>query len=356
MNSGTVAAHGPDPGSAARDASAGAGKGAVVSAENKPGDALAEDEVQAIQRRRRKIVFAVFVIIIAVFVFAFATFAGKDYVIEKMTFGGIEREYIYYGPSKGNGKQALVAVLHGYGGWAPDIMDSSRMNDVADDKGFAVVYPYGTLDNKGVRFWNVGYPFNNGETVDDAAFIAALMLHASALHSLHTENLFVSGFSNGGDLIYMMACRYPHVIKASVSVSGMMLETIRTSDACMQPTALQASRAMPLLEVHGTSDSVTHWNGDLANAGGWGAYPSQVAMISYWATKHQCTATALSQKGQTTVHKHTGCGAAQGDAEVWLYEVEKGGHDWEVSGSDFRTSQDAWAFLEKYTATSVLNQ
>ncbi len=29
---------------------------------------------------------------------------------------------------------------------------------------------------------------------------------------------------NGGDLIYMLACRFPHVIKASVSVPVLMKE------------------------------------------------------------------------------------------------------------------------------------
>jgi polyhydroxybutyrate depolymerase len=343
------------------------GEGAGEDGDNKPvmPALTAEELATELKKKRLKMGFG-FIVIILIFVFAFAKFSGENYVVETMMFGGIERQYVYHGPPKGNGKQALVAVLHGYGGYAPDMIDISSMNDVADRHGFAVVYPFGTLDRSGKPFFNCGYTINKYETVDDAAFVAGMMQHASNLHNLHTENLFVSGFSNGGDLIYMLACRFPHVIKASVSVSGMMLEKIKNSDACMRPTALQASRAMPIMEVHGVADMITWWNGDMADSAGWGAYPSQETMINYWTTKHKCTKTTsqtLPQRNpqsdaskwgtQTTIYKHSQCSAAQGDAEVWFYKVDKGKHDWSSGGADYKTSADAWAFFEKYTTTSM---
>ena len=70
---------------------------------------------------------------------------------------GITRQYIYYQPESLNEQMPLVFVMHGYTGDAVSIKNYSQMNDFADQYGFAVCYPRGTVDPGGNRFWNVGY-------------------------------------------------------------------------------------------------------------------------------------------------------------------------------------------------------
>ena len=68
----------------------------------------------------------------------------------------------------------LVIVMHGYGGDANSIRNYSEMNQFADQYGFAVCYPRGTVDDGGNRFWNVGYAFHPNETVDDVSYLTQL--------------------------------------------------------------------------------------------------------------------------------------------------------------------------------------
>ena len=55
------------------------------------------------------------------------------------------------------------------------------MNDIADEYGFAVCYPRGTVDDSGNRFWNVGYDFHPNETVDDVDFLKELAIYLQSI-------------------------------------------------------------------------------------------------------------------------------------------------------------------------------
>ena len=59
---------------------------------------------------------------------------------------GDTRQYIYYEPETLNQQMPLVIVMHGYGGDANSIRNYSEMNQFADQYGFAVCYPRGTVD------------------------------------------------------------------------------------------------------------------------------------------------------------------------------------------------------------------
>ena len=59
---------------------------------------------------------------------------------------GTNREYIYYSPNNLPVNAPLVFVAHGFTGSAIGIMGYSGMNTIADQNGFAVCYPKGTVD------------------------------------------------------------------------------------------------------------------------------------------------------------------------------------------------------------------
>ena len=124
---------------------------------------------------------------------------------------GDVRDYIFYEPENLPADAALVFVLHGYSSDATNIYDYSGMNSVAEEYGFAVCYPRGTLDNYGNRFWNVGYEFHPNETVDDVDFLVQLSSYLSANYNLSSENIFSTGMSNGGEMGYMLALSLIHI-------------------------------------------------------------------------------------------------------------------------------------------------
>ena len=82
-------------------------------------------------------------------------------------------------------------------------MNYSHFNDLAIEYGFAVCYPQGI--NYCGTFFNVGYDFQNNETVDDVAYLENLTAYLQA-DNLSADKTFASGMSNGGDFCYLLAC------------------------------------------------------------------------------------------------------------------------------------------------------
>ncbi|MBT5439293.1 MAG: prolyl oligopeptidase family serine peptidase, partial [Flavobacteriales bacterium] len=177
--------------------------------------------------------------------------------------GGIQREYIYYHPGSAPPNCPLVFVCHGYTGSAEGIMNYSEFNQLADEYGFAVCYPQGIEDGGGNTFFNVGYDFQNNETVDDVAYLQNLNSYFQNAYSLDADKVFCTGMSNGGDLCYMLACQASETFRGVAPIAGMIMQDIM--DDC-NPTS-----EVSILEVHGTQDNVTYFDGDPNNIDGWGA-------------------------------------------------------------------------------------
>ena len=132
---------------------------------------------------------------------------------------GLEREYYLYRPEGLKAGAPLVIVLHGYGGSA--LKGKKAMMDVADKNGFAVCYPQGIKDPKGKPGWNVRYPSQEGMKTDDVKFLIALSKELQKRFDLSPKNTFLTGMSNGGDIIYLIAMRAPKAFKAMASIAGL---------------------------------------------------------------------------------------------------------------------------------------
>jgi polyhydroxybutyrate depolymerase len=267
---------------------------------------------------------------------------------------GIIRQYIYYEPTELNEQLPLVFVMHGFTGDANDIKNYSKMNDFADQYGFAVCYPRGTVDSGGNRFWNVGYAFHQNETVNDVGFLTELAVYLQDTHALNPDYTFATGMSNGGEMCYMLACQAYDTFKAVAPVAGMILQVIL--DECDE------SPAIPIFEIHGSQDNVTPLSGDPDNNDGWGAYPSIQSTINYFAEKNECTTVVnglvpnidTSDNSFIESEKHLN---GINENEVWYYKVVGGGHDWPGAwgNMDIEAGQEAWLFFQNYIDANLLN-
>ena len=267
---------------------------------------------------------------------------------------GITRQYIYYEPTELNEQLPLVFVMHGFTGDANDIKNYSKMNDFADQYGFAVCYPRGTVDSGGNRFWNVGYAFHQNETVNDVGFLTELAVYLQDTHALNPDYTFATGMSNGGEMCYMLACQAYDTFKAVAPVAGMILQVIL--DECDE------SPAIPIFEIHGSQDNVTPLSGDPDNNDGWGAYPSIQSTINYFAEKNECTIVVnglvpnidTSDNSFIESEKHLN---GINENEVWYYKVVGGGHDWPGAwgNMDIEAGQEAWLFFQNYIDANLLN-
>ena len=255
-----------------------------------------------------------------------------------MKYKGEVRTYWLYVPEGAGPATPLVLVLHGYGGNAEGYCPS--MLEVAEREGFAVCYPQGEKDAKGKTGWNVGYDVQQGLERDDVGFVKALVKHLRKTHHIGKDNVFMSGMSNGGEMTYFMAYKYPDLFRAYATIAGLTMQWAYKE--------WKAKKPVPLMEVHGTADKTSMWEGDPEDTGGWGSYIAVPAAVGYWAAQARCTheeTTTLPQKGEHPVVLHRYLGGDDG-IEVRLYEVQGAKHSWHLADMD--TCEEMWRFFSGY--------
>jgi polyhydroxybutyrate depolymerase len=284
-------------------------------------------------------------------IFLFCAIGESNAQFLNFEHGSLTRQYLYHSPPKLPENAPLVVVMHGYTSNAMAALKESQMNAMADEHGFAVCYPQGTIDSRGKTFWNVGYDFHKGVTIDDVGFIVQLVKHLQKEHNLSPKNTFATGMSNGGEMCYLLACEASDTFKAVAPVAGMMLQKI--FDTC-NPT-----KPIPIFEIHGTKDEINRFTGDIYGNDGWGAYPDIPFTIDYWAKLNKCTVTqteilpdintndgsyVISEKHLNGIHGN----------QVWLYKIINGGHDWpgKSGNQDIETGREIWSFFSQFITKS----
>ena len=263
-----------------------------------------------------------------------------------MKHGGHQREFYLYIPEGLPAGAPVVIGLHGYTGKAENMIPD--LFDTADRHGFAVCYPQGLPDPVGKPSWNVGYPSQKGMKVNDIDFMKKLIRHLSKEFGLSSENVFLTGMSNGGEMCYLVSRKSPGTFRAIASIAGLTLTDMM---------AIKYRKPVPFMEVHGTEDRTSEWTGDPENIGGWGAYLAVPASISHLVTANGCVGETITRlplrKGHNQVilhHFQNGKPATKGGpaADVLLYEVIGGDHTW--ADSDMDTCEAMWDFFSKYLA------
>ena len=254
------------------------------------------------------------------------------------------RTYYYYEPSDAPDNCPLVFVYHGYGGSAEGMIQWSGFNDLADEYGFAVCYPQGTEDASGEAFWNVGYAFHQNEFVDDVNFISGLRSDLIATYGLDGSRVYGTGFSNGADFCYLLACEASTEFTAVAPIAGILMSDIQAE--------CSPQYMVPILEIHGTADDVSLYEGDLENMDGWGSYPSTPDAMAFFVNLF---GISLQESGsfedvvpwdESTVD-YQKWGIAGACPQVWLYTVQGGGHSWPGTwgNQDIDASLEAWQFF-----------
>ena len=279
---------------------------------------------------------------------------GSCILAEFFEFDKIEREFILYIPENLEDNASLVFVLHGYTGSAIDIMNYSGMNTVADENGFAVCYPQGVEDNFGNTFFNVGYAFQENETVNDVGFIVSLAEYLQSTYSLSTTNTFATGMSNGGDMSYMLACQASNTFRAIAPVAGAIFEDIYNSCNPVNP--------IPVFETHGTNDDVTLFEGDPYNNDGWGVYLDIPSTIDYFVNQNNLTTMNvenlpdINENDGSTIESYI-YSSTETTNEVWLYKVINGGHDWPgaYGNMDVNISEEIWDFFSLMSLSNTIS-
>ena len=249
----------------------------------------------------------------------------------------LAREYILYKPDNLPSNAPLVFALHGYGSSGATLQWYSGMDEAADTHGFAVVYPQGTLDNRGTSHWNANLSISN---TDDLSFLLKLAEDLQAQHNLDSERTFVFGMSNGGFMSYTLACEASDVFSAIASVTGTM--------SGFDWNNCNPSKPIPALRIHGVDDDVVPIDGSIGAWGGWGGAPHADEVVSFWANLNGTTtidSVFLAPSTNAFYHRN-----GQNGNEVWYYRIDNWGHRWPGSSSDTGTiaSEVISGFFSKF--------
>jgi polyhydroxybutyrate depolymerase len=279
-------------------------------------------------------------------------------------YDGLERSYLLRVPDGyiSTGTCALVVVLHGGGGNADAIEETTGFTDLAEEEGFIVVYPNGTgRFPRRLLTWNSGYidVWASANEVDDTGFITALVDRLGELYSIDPDMIFVTGISNGAMMAYRLVAEHPDVFSAVGAVAGSIGG--RPDEGSEQWQIPEPASPVSAVIFHGLLDSHILYGGgettSSVNAQKGRIDMSVAEAVDLFVRADWCTPVPeVEALGNGSVMRETWTGGDRG-SEVVLYTITDSGHSWpggsrwlpgdpptrEISATDL-----IWEFFENH--------
>jgi polyhydroxybutyrate depolymerase len=218
-------------------------------------------------------------------------------------------------PAKARGHRApLVLALHFASGTGAQMEQATRYTPEAARSGFAVAYPTASENN----FWSID---------GDLDKLASTLDAVERVACIDPSRVYVSGISNGGFMATVLACR----MAGRIAAAALFAPGVNGIGGC------SPSRAISVLEVHGTSDPIV-------------PYRDIPAFVAGWAKRDGCASRSTSQQRSATVtiFRWPGC---RGGAQVEHLRLTRGKHiellpQLRAAGVD--PARTAWTFLRTH--------
>ena len=179
------------------------------------------------------------------------------------------RDYRLYVPARAlPGPAPLILMLQGCTQSPEDFAAGTRMNALAEERGFLVAWPAQPQSANPQKCWNW---FDAGQQRRDgteASLIAAIARQVMRDQSVDPRRVYVAGLSAGGAAAAILGQAYPDIIAAVGVHSGLPVGAARdipSAFAAMRQggAAPAAKRLVPTIVFHADKDSTVHpRNGD----------------------------------------------------------------------------------------------
>ena len=275
-------------------------------------------------------------------------------LVRTIQHDGLDRSYTILVPdgyvAEASTPKPLVVNLHGLGSNPIEQATISQMQSIANRENFFVASPKA-----------VNSDWSNGE--DNVGFIGSVLDDVGDSYAIDSDRVYVMGLSQGGAMSYDLGATLTHRIAAIASVAG------------VPRVPVLPNRAMPLLHVHGTSDTIVPYPGGQNPFAPGPDFPAVRDVIDLWSTNNQCAgdpstielANAAINDNSTVTKIASGSCLIYADgvgevrhSDVIHYRVNQGGHNWPGSSvvwpdwagtvnQDINASEVIWNFFQSHS-------
>jgi poly(hydroxyalkanoate) depolymerase family esterase len=126
-----------------------------------------------------------------------------------------------YAPAHLPPQAPLVIALHGCTQTADEYDHGTGWSSLADNLGFAVVYPQQQPANNPKNCFSWFLPGNIARGHGEALSIRKMVEHATATFAADRGKVFVTGLSAGGAMVSVMLATYPEVFAGGAIIAGL---------------------------------------------------------------------------------------------------------------------------------------
>jgi len=180
--------------------------------------------------------------------------------------GAGNRDYRLYVPSKTDKIVGVVMMLHGCTQNPEDFATGTGMNALAENRGFAVIYPRQSRGDNAQSCWNWFSRNDQNRDRGEPAILAGMAQEVAARFDVGADRTFVAGLSAGAAMAVILGETHGDTFAAVGAHSGLPYGAARdvpSAFAAMGGNAVQRlvvpseGRARTIV-FHGTGDTTVH--------------------------------------------------------------------------------------------------
>jgi poly(hydroxyalkanoate) depolymerase family esterase len=169
----------------------------------------------------------------------------------------------------------LLVMLHGCNQDAETFAAGTRMNQLAERRGFAVLYPEQSNRLNALRCWN-WFRARDAQSEGESGLIAEMIANVCAEHAIEPRRIYVAGMSAGAAMARVLTARHGALFAACGLHSGVMYgaaasaaqvaSTMKHGSAASPEATARALAAafpgdegvVPTIAIHGTADRLVN--------------------------------------------------------------------------------------------------
>lgn len=293
---------------------------------------------------------------------ALLPFEGVQVTREPFTaLDGVTRQITYFRPLNAAPNAPAVFVLHYNLASAQPMANLTEVGQLARDFGTWIIMPTA----EGLS-WATDPNRTAATEPDHVSFLAELIDHVVATRGIDARRVYMTGYSDGGNMSVRFACTRPEKIAAAGAVGA----TMRRSQANLGRCA--PSLGTPFIYIMGTEDAQVLYEPNILTDPvqiigcnvGVRCNLSAPSAAEHWAGVNQCNASPTrinlpdTVNDGTTVYidRYSGCAR---NALVELYTIVNGGHTWPgsldfapragITSQDINATRVLWNFFRQFS-------